>query len=62
MQIRIKLIVIERRVNGNIHERCGTGEKPGDVLGRSIYDNSGRALLVEKTVLTQNFIKRLIEL
>jgi len=34
--------------------------KPGDVLGRTIYDNSGRALLVEKTVLTQNFINRLI--
>jgi len=34
--------------------------KPGDVLGRSIYDNIGRALLVEQTVLTQDFIKRLI--
>jgi HD-GYP domain-containing protein (c-di-GMP phosphodiesterase class II) len=35
--------------------------KPGDVLGRSIYDNNGRALLVEKTVLTQNYIQRLRE-
>jgi len=34
---------------------------PGDVLGRSIYDNNGRALLVEKTVLTQNYIQRLRE-
>lgn len=35
--------------------------KPGDVLGRSIYDSSGRTLLMGKTVLTQNFIQRLIE-
>ncbi|HBV88813.1 MAG TPA: hypothetical protein DEF42_19750 [Desulfosporosinus sp.] len=34
--------------------------KPGDVLGRTIYDHSGRALLVEKTVLTENFINRLV--
>ena len=31
----------------------------GDVLGRSIYDSSGRTLLAEKTVLTQDFIRRL---
>ncbi len=33
----------------------------GDVLGRNVYDNSGRILLAQNTVLTGDFIRRLTE-